>query len=94
MTIETEKNDCSVEPFTVDWSDAYQLLGLTLADNPIASSDWSATGVVVDSDVINDLLATALISGGTIGTAATLQNTITMDGVSYTLCQKFNITIE
>lgn len=94
MTIETEKNDCSVEPFSTDWTDVYQQLGLTLATNPIVSSIWTAVGLTVDSDSFTDLLATAVISGGAIGTPATLENKITITGVPYELCQKYSITIE
>lgn len=94
MIIETEKNDCSVEPITTNWDDVYQQLGLTLTDNPILTSVWTAVGIVVDSSAFTDLLATAIVSAGTVGTPATLENKITITGVPYELCQKYEITIE
>ncbi len=94
MIIETTKNDCSVEPFTVDWADVYQQLGLDGAVNPITSSGWVGVDVTVDSDAFTGLLASAIISGGVIGAPATLSNTVVVASLGLTFCQKFAITIE
>jgi hypothetical protein len=93
MIIETTKNDCAVEPFTMDWADVYQQLGLDAVADPITASSWSGAGLTVGADSFTDLITTALISGGTIGTAATLENTIVIASLGYTFCQKFDITI-
>lgn len=94
MIIETTKNDCAIEPFTVDWAAVYQQLGLDATTNPITGSSWSGTDITVGADSFTDLLATALISGGAIGTPATLENTIVIASLGFTFCQKFAITIE
>jgi hypothetical protein len=93
MTIETEKNTCSVEPFTLDWSGVYQQLEIPEAGNPITASDWVGVDVTVDGSVYTGLLATAIVSGGVADVPATLKNTITIASLGYTFCQKFNITI-
>ena len=50
--------------------------------------------ITVGSDSLTALLATAIISGGVIGTPATLENTIIIASLGFTFCQKFEITIE
>lgn len=94
MTIETTKNDCSVEPFTVDWAAVYQQLSLDATADPITSSTWAGTGVTIGANSFTDLLATTLISAGVAGTPATLENTIVIASLGYTFCQKLAITIE
>jgi len=94
MIIETTKNDCSVEPFTMDWADVYQQLGLDAVTDPITSSDWTGAGVTVGAASFTDLVATAIISAGVIGTPATLENTVAIASLGLTFCQKFAITIE
>lgn len=93
MIIETTKNDCAEEPFTVDWAAVYQQLGLDATANPITSSTWTGTGITVGANSFTDLVATARISGGAIGTPATLENEINIASLSFTFCQKFEITI-
>jgi hypothetical protein len=94
MIIETTQNDCATEPFTVNWADVYQQLGLDATADPITNSSWAGAGITVGSESLVDLLATALISGGTVGTPATLENTVTTASLGLTFCQKFSITIE
>ncbi len=94
MIIETTKNDCGIEPFTMDWADVYQQLDLDATTDPITSSNWSGTGITVGANSFTGLVATALISGGTIGTPATLENEVVIASLGFTFCQKFVITVE
>lgn len=94
MIIETTKNDCSAEPFTVDWAPVYQQLGLDATASPITSSTWSGTGITIGSQAFTGLVATSIVSAGVIGTPATLENTVIIASLGLTFCQKFAITIE
>lgn len=94
MIIETTKNECSAEPFTVDWAAVYQQLGLDAIADPITGSSWAGADITIGAESLTDLLATAIISAGVIGTPATLKNTIVIASLGLTFCQKFAITIE
>lgn len=76
MTIRLEaKRPDEVRDYTHDWS-------AFLGADTIASSDWTVSGVTLDSDEVldGDQEVKAWLSGGVDGSIATLTNTITTAG--------------
>jgi uncharacterized phiE125 gp8 family phage protein len=68
-----QKRPDAVRDYSHDWS-------AFLDGDTIATSEWDATGVTVDSDEEADGVVTVWASGGTDGTTALLTNTITTAG--------------
>ena len=90
----TSKKACSKEPFTLDWSDFFELVGLDPQIDTISSSVWAVTGgAVSDLEGVNGPKTTILLSGGTKGTPATITNTIELSGGTYKDCRTIHLTI-
>ena len=90
----TTKQACSKEPFSLDWSAFYALIGLDPRVNQISSSVWVITGgVSIDLESNSGGVTTALVSGGTVGETATIKNTIQVDGGTYKDCRTITLAI-
>lgn len=90
----TSKKDCSKEPFTLDWSDFFELVGLDPLADTISSSVWALTGGVVSNlEDTDGAKTTILLSGGVKGTPATITNTIELAGGTYKDSRTIHLTI-
>ena len=92
--MKSTKQACSKEPFTLDWTDFFLLVGLDPLSDPITSSVWTLVGGVVSQvEQVNGPKTTILLSGGVVGTDVTLTNTIELANGTYKDCRTIYITI-
>jgi len=73
-TFTTIKSVTSVVPYSIDWSDT---LNTPSPVDTISTSAWTAdNGLVVDSDSKTTIVASVVVSAGTLHKYASLKNTI------------------
>lgn len=65
------KDPDAVLPYYIDWSEWLE------DGDTIAASDWTVDGCTKDSSTFNDTITTIVVSGGTVGVAASAINHIT-----------------
>ena len=87
MSYWTTKQECSREPFFLDWQDFYTQYGLDPLVNPITASTWEVVGGVGDVEFVNIAQTGVFLSGGTPGGAITAKNTIEILGGTYRDCR-------
>lgn len=89
----TDKNACSREPFTLDWTDFFTKLGINPAVNPITDSTWVVNGITLGPDFLSGVLATVILEAGVAGAPATAKNTIEIASLNYRDCRTLFIEI-
>jgi hypothetical protein len=91
----TTKPVCSDEPFTLKWIDFYTEFDLDPDVYPITTSVWEATGVTAGDSIIATPNTSQWASGGAVGVAASLKNTISVvvGARTYRSCKTIDITI-
>ena len=92
--MKTDKNACSTEPFTLDWTDFFTELGVDPIANPITTSVWTLTGVTGGAEVLDGVKTSIILSGGVVGVDATAKNTVTIGSLGYGECHTLYIAIK
>lgn len=93
MSLTTSMQVCAKEPFTLDWSDFYQVHGLDPATDPITSSTWEVTNGTKGAEFINGAEVSVFISGGAIGKTILAKNTIEIQNGIYRDCRTIYIGV-
>ena len=92
----TTKSECDRGPFTFDWSDFYDKLGLDPNTDPITSSVWaidSGSGVLGAEVVASPQTSVFLDDADVVGETTVLENTIEIQNGVYRNCQKLYIKV-
>lgn len=80
------KTSAEVLDYQVDWSS-------WLGSDTVSGSEWAVTtGLTIDSSSFDTTATTVWLSGGTVGSAYTVTNTITTAGLR-TATRSFNILL-
>ena len=93
MSAKGSKPACSLEPFTLDWTDFYNTHNLDPNTDLITSSVWTVTGGTQGSDSIQTPKTTVFLSDGVIGGTLAAKNTIEINGGVYRTCATLYLSI-
>ena len=94
MSLKTTKPDCSVEPFTLDYTPFYEVHGLDVGTDLITSSVWVVTGGSKGAEGFTTPKTSVFLSGGTVGTPLVAKNTIEINGGTYKTCATLYIEVK